>query len=138
MKKNNFRFTSSKFHTNHLESPLNNFIDQTTKNIFGSSFTEKNKKEFLYATIWLDQVRIGTLKTEITFENNVNCYFKPRLEFASSYQFRDLLNFIPEIVSSFYNSSDFEKIFLIYGRTSQGKGKLNIPRNEKINFKELN
>ena len=70
MKKNNFRFTSSKLHTNHLESPLNNYIDQTTKNIFGPSFTNKNKKEFLYATIWLDQVRIGTLKTEITFENN--------------------------------------------------------------------
>ena len=62
MKKNNFRFTTEKFHLNHLESPVNGYVDKITEKIFPYNYLSKSKYEFKYVTIWLDQMRIGTLR----------------------------------------------------------------------------
>ena len=85
MKKNNFRFSTETFHINHIESPVNQYIDQITEKIFNNNCLSENKHQFNYVTIWLDQVRIAMLKTEIYSNEDVFCYLKPRLEFASNY-----------------------------------------------------
>ena len=137
MKKNNFRFTTETFHINHIESPVNQYIDQITEKIFNNNCLSENKHQFKYVTIWLDQVRIAMLKTEIYSNEDVFCYLKPRLEFASSYKVIDLLNFVAEIVDSLYSSNKIGNKYLVFANTAQGRGKIKLPKIENLKFKQF-
>ena len=137
MKKNNFSFTTEKFHLNHLESPVNGYVDKITEKIFPHYSLSKSNYAFKYVTIWLDQMRIGILKTELSPTKEVLCYLKPRLEFTSRYKVNDLLNFISQIVDSLYNSNSFKNKYLIYADTAQGQGKIILPKNNNLKFKKI-